>query len=293
MSLLIPVAFTQKFHDDFIMLAQQKESRLESTVRTDPDNLNGKFGYFDRIGATEMSPSTGRHSDTQITSTPHSRRRISLRDFDWADLIDKKDMRRMMQSGQLPPRYKENAVWGANRKKDDLIIAAASGNAYSMDENDAATAVPLPASQKVPVDASGLTLAKLLITKEIISGADVDEDEEITFALSNKQVTNLLNTTEVKSADYNTVKALAEGKINSFLGFNFKRTQRLAVDGSGDRLCLAYAKSGIGLAVGQEIESDIGPRRDKRNSIQVYVDMGMDGTRIEDEKVVEIACQES
>jgi hypothetical protein len=162
-----------------------------------------------------------------------------------------------------------------------------------MDENDAATAVPLPASQKVPVDASGLTLAKLLITKEIISGAEVDEDEEITFALSNKQVTNLLNTTEVKSADYNTVKALSEGKINSFLGFNFKRTQRLAVDGSGDRLCLAYAKSGIGLAVGQEIESDIGPRRDKRNSIQVYVDMGMDATRIEDEKVVEIACQES
>lgn len=293
MSVEIPVAFVHKFRDDFIMLAQQKESRLQRTVRQDPDLLQGKAGYFDRIGATEAQEVTNRHGDTPLISTPHSRRRIILRDYDWADLIDKRDMRRMINAGQLPGRYRMNATWAMNRKKDDLIIAAANGNAYSMDEDDAATTVALPAAQKVVAAAGGMTVAKLLSAKEIIDGADVDEEEPRYCVLTAKQVTNLLNTTEVKSSDYNTVKALAEGKINTYLGFDFIRSERLTVDGSSDRLCLAYTQSALGIAIGQEIGVDIGPRRDKRNSIQVYVDMSFDATRIEDEKLVQIACVET
>ena len=292
MSIEIPVAFAQKFRGDFLMLAQQKESRLQRTTRQDPDQLDGKAGFFDRIGATAAQEVTSRHGDTPLISTPHSRRRIVLRDFDWADLIDKRDMRRMISAGQLPARYNQNATWAMNRKKDDLIIAAANGSAFSIDEDDGATAVPLPAAQKVLVQAAGFTLAKLLEAKEIIDGSDVDEEEPRFALVSAKQVTDLLNTTEIKSADFNTVKALAEGKINTFLGFDFIRTQRLTVDGSADRLCLIYTRSALGIAFGQEIGTDIGPRRDKRNSIQVYVDMSMDATRIEDEKLVQMACLE-
>ena len=216
MSLEIPVAFAQKFRGDFIMLAQQKESRLQSTVRQDPDQLMGKAGFFDRIGATEAQEVTSRHGDTPLISTPHSRRRIVLRDFDWADLIDKRDMRRMLSAGQLPSRYQQNATWGMNRKKDDLIIAAANGNAFSIDEDDAAATVALPAAQKIAVGAVGLTLAKVLQVNEILAGAEVDEEEPKFAIVTAKQITNMLNTTEVKSADFNTVKALVEGKINDF-----------------------------------------------------------------------------
>lgn len=296
MSLEIPVAFSQKFRGDFIMLSQQKESRLQRTVRQDPDQLMGKAGFFDRIGSTDAQEVTTRHGDTPLISTPHSRRRIVLRDFDWADLIDKRDMRRMISAGQLAPRYNQNAIWAMNRKKDDLIIAAAIGNAFAIDEDDGALAVPLPASQKVGVDiggvGSGLNLAKLLAAKEIIDGSDVDEDETRYAAVSAKQVTNLLETTEVKSADFNTVKALVEGRINTFLGFEFIRTQRLKTDVNGDRQNLFYTQSALGIAFGDEIATDIGPRRDKRNSIQVFVDMSMDATRIEDEKLVEVAARE-
>lgn len=297
MSFSIPIAFAQKYKDDVIMLSQQKESRLESCVRDDPDNMTGKAGYFERIGAVEAQENTSRHGDTQISSTPHSRRRIILRDFDWFDLIDKKDMRRLLIAGQLPSRYTMNAVWAMNRKKDDLIIAAAVGNAYSMDEDDTASAIALPSSQKVGVDVggagSGLNLQKLLTAKEIIDGSDIDEDEEKFAAVSAKQMTNLLNTTEITSQDYVTVKALVEGKVDTFLGFKFKRTERLTTDGNGDRQCLFWAKNAIGLAKGQEIETDIGPRRDKKNSTQVGVDFSMDATRVEDEKMVEVAARES
>jgi len=293
MSTQIPIAFVQKFHDDVIMLAQQKESRLERTVNGDPDHLVGKLGYFDRIAPTEVNEVTTRHGDTNLVNTQHSRRRIIQRDFDWADLIDRKDMRRFLNAGAMPAKYQRNAVMAMNRKKDTLIIEAASGNAYSMDEDDAATAVALPSAQKIAHGSAGLTLAKLLQAKEIIDGADFDEELPRYAVVSAKQVTNMLNTTEITSSDYATVKALSEGKIDSYLGFDFIRSERLQLDSNSHRLCLFYVEGAIGMAVGQEIEVDIGPRRDKKNSIQVYVDYAGDATRVEDEGVVEVACQES
>lgn len=299
MSLTIPISFTEKFRDDFIMLAQQKESRLRRTVRDDPDELSGRFGYFDRIHPTEMNEAQGRHADTVLVNTEHSRRRIGLRDLDWADLIDKKDMRRILAAGMLPAKYRDNAVWAANRKQDDLIIAAATGNAVSIDENNVATNVPLPAGQIVAVDHGGggnvgLTIAKLRQAKHILESSDIDEEEPRFFVATSEQLNlDLLATTEVTSSDFNTVKALAEGKINSFLGFEFIRSERLLLNSSGHRQNLAYTRTAMGLAIGQEIEVDIGPRRDKRNSTQVYVDMGLDATRVEDEKLVAVECLES
>lgn len=293
MSTEIPVAFAQKFHDDFIMLSQQKGSRLERTVRRDPDMLQGKFGHFDRIGKTEAAEILNRHGDTPLISTPHSRRRVGLRSFDWADLIDKRDVARMIAGGQLPARYSQNAVWAMGRKKDDLIISAANGNAVSIDEDDAATNVALPAAQKVAAGGTGLTIGKLRSAKQILDGSDVDEDEPRFAVVTSKQVQDLLATTEVTSSDFNTVKALVAGQINTFMGFEFIRTERLTVDGASDRLCLFYAASALGMAVGEEVMVDIGPRRDKRNSTQVYVNMDMDATRIEDEKLVQVACVET
>lgn len=290
MSTQIPVAFAQKFRGDFLMLSQQRGSRLRSTVRNDPDNLSGKAGYFERIGSTAMVERLTRHQDTPRVDTPHSRRRVTLRDFEWADLIDPQDVARMLANPQN--RYVMNAMWAAGRQIDDLIIAAANGNAYSMDSDDAATAVALPSAQKVAVASTGLTLAKLLSTKEILDGAEVDPEEPRYCIVTAKQVTNMLNTTEIKSSDYNSVKALAEGRIDTFLGFKFIRSERLT-NSSTTRYCLAYAMSGIGFAIGQEIVTDIGPRRDKGNSTQVYLSMTFGSTRIEDAKVVQIACLES
>jgi len=290
LSTQIPVSFAIKFRDDFLMLSQQRGSRLRGAVRTDPDYLQGKSGYFERIGATAMVERLSRHQDTPRVDTPHSRRRVSLRDFEWADLIDPQDVARMMANPQN--RYVMNAMWAAGRQIDDLIIAAANGNAYSMDSDDAATAVALPSAQKVAVASTGLTVDKMLQAKQILDAADVDEMEPRFAIVTSKQVKDLLNTTEVKSADYNSVKALSEGRIDTYLGFKFIRTERLT-NASTTRYCLFYAQTGLGLATGAEITTDIGPRRDKGNSTQVYLAMTFGATRIEDAKVVQVACQES
>jgi len=45
-------------------------------------------------------------------------------------------------------------------------------------------------------------------------------------------------------------------------------------------------------AVGADIAVDIGPRRDKRNSTQVYCSASFGATRMEEGKVLEIKCAE-
>jgi hypothetical protein len=88
-------------------------------------------------------------------------------------------------------------------------------------------------------------------------------------------------------------KALVQGEIDTFMGFNFIRTERLDTNSSSNRLVLAFAKSGIGLAVGSDIQTRISERADKNYATQVFLSMTIGATRIEDEKVVEIECTES
>lgn len=286
MSINIPVAHVEQYRDNVIMQAQQKGSRLMATVRND-GQVVGRTVYYERIGPTAAKQVTTRHADTPLTDTPHSRRRAEMSDWDWADLVDNVDRVRTIYD---PTNfYAVNGAWAIGRALDDVIIAAMNGNSY--EGQSGATVTAFPAAQKVAVAASGLTIAKLLAARELLDAADVDPELKRFIAVTAKQVTDLLNTTEVKSSDYNTVKALAQGQIDTFMGFQFVRCQRLTNDGSGNRLVLAYTEAAMGVGMGQELMVDIGPRRDKRNAIQVYVCASIAATRIEDEQIVQIACQ--
>jgi hypothetical protein len=182
-------------------------------------------------------------------------------------------------------------MYAAKRKKDEIIIGALGGTAY--EGKDGTTAVTLPSAQKITSGSAALTLTKLLSAKEIMDGADVDEEIARYFVLSSKQVTNLLNTTEIKNADYNTVKALAEGKIDTFLGFKFIRTEKLLTNASSERLCYAYTQTAMGLAINKDMKSEVGKNPDKSFATVGYIELDMGATRIEDKEVVQIACTES
>jgi len=102
----------------------------------------------------------------------------------------------------------------------------------------------------------------------------------------------LLGTTQVTSSDFNTVKALANGEVNSFLGFNFIVSNRLSKTGNL-RSNLVWCMDGIKLAVGQDLISRIDERADKGYATQVYNCMSIGATRMEEEKVVTIESYEA
>jgi|TARA_R100000482_G_scaffold92512_1_gene38274 hypothetical protein len=287
MSVQITTAFVEQYKSNVFHLAQQKGSRLRDAVRT--ETVTGKSHFFERIGDTAALKRTSRHSDTPRVDTPHSRRKVTMDDYDWADLIDQEDKVRMLISPQS--EYAMSGAWAMGRAMDDAIISAASGNAFG--GVSGGTTVALPSGQKIVHASAGLTLTKLISAKEVLDAADTDPDEPRYMVVSAKQLSDLLGSTTITSADFNSVKALVQGELDTFLGFNFIRSERLETDSNSDRLVLGFCQSAIGLALGRDIETRISERADKNYATQVFLSMTIGATRVEDEKVVQIACQES
>ena len=286
MSFQITTAFVNQFGANIDLLSQQKDSRFMGRIRM--ESQTGEIGFYEQIGATAAVERTSRHGDTPRVDTPHARRSVTMQTFEWADLIDQADRVRLL----IDPTssYAKSAMMAMNRSRDDIIIEAALGTAKT--GKNGTTNVVLPATQKVAAAATGLTIAKLRAASQIINANDVDPDIRRYMAITAQQLDNLLATTEITSSDFNTVKALVEGKVNEFMGFTFLRSERLTLDSNSDRQIIAWAEDGILLAQGSNNITRITERDDKSYSTQVFRSEDFGATRMEEDKVVEIACVE-
>ena len=295
MSFEVPTAFVQQYKANLTHLLQQKGSVLRDTVTV--ESQNAEFAFYDRIGSTEANEVNTRHGDTPLNNTPHDRRRIGLRDFDWADLIDRPDRIRLLVDPTGP--YTVNAMWALGRKMDDVIIQRATGSAWTGKTGSVEVTFPT-STQQIAVNYvesggaanSNLTVGKLRRCLEIFQANEVGDDMEKIVVVTSNQLHAMLIQTPIISSDYNTVRALAEGRVDTFMGFRFRRCERLAKSGN-NRSVLVYTKDAITMAMGEDITVDVGPRRDKRNATQIYVCATLDATRMEEKKVVEILCDES
>jgi hypothetical protein len=287
MSSQITTAFVQQYSNNVQMLSQQKGSLLRGVV--DSETVRGKNSFFDQVGVATAQKRVSRHSDTPQIDTPHSRRRVSLVDYEYADLIDNADRIRTL----IDPTssYALAAAYAMGRAMDDEIIAAISGTAYTGETGS--TSTPLPSAQKITeASTGGLTLDKLRNAKQILDLADVDPSLPRYMVIGPKGLSDLLNNTTITSSDYNTIKALVQGELNTFMGFNFIVSNRLSI-ASSKRLNLAFVGDGVKLALGQDVVTRIDERADKGYSTQVYVSMSMGATRMEESKCVTIESYEA
>lgn len=279
----ISQAFVEQFKGNLLHLNEQQGSRLRATVTE--QSVTGEKFHFERVGNVAAVQKTTRHTPTPVLDVPHSRRTGDMQDFQWADMIDKEDRVRML----IEPRnaYAKAGNNAMNHVYDDLIIGAALGDATDGD----GASIALPSSQIIVDGGTGLTLEKLMISREIMETKENDPDEEKIMLVSAKQITNLLNTTEVTSADYNSVKALVAGAVDTFMGFRFIRTERLPKTATV-RDCVAYTGSSLGLAVGADITTRIDELPTTSYATQVYLAFTAGATRIKDEGVIKIGCAE-
>ena len=287
MSTNITTAFVEQYSANVQLLSQQTGSLLRDKVRV--ESVVGKNAFFDQIGSVTATVRSSRHSDTPQADTPHSRRRVSLADYEFADLIDDLDKVRML--ADPTSSYAQAAAYAMGRAMDDAIIAAATGTAYTGVAGGTSTA--LPAGQIITeASTGGLTIAKLRQAKKILDLNDVDPSIARYIIVGPKQIDDLLGTTEVTSSDFNTVKALAMGDVNSFLGFNFIVSNRLAI-ASSKRALIAFAQDGLLLGVGKDVTARIDERADKGYATQVYYSAAFGATRMDESKVVKIEAHEA
>lgn len=296
MSQEIDTALVNTYRSNIEIQFQQKMSRLRPTVMQ--ETQNSEYDYFDRIGPVEAMDVPGRHADTQYSDTPHTRRRNQTKPKFFADLIDKRDKLRML--ADPTSSYVQNAVMALNRSIDRQIAVAASGTAYSGKQGETAVAFD-SANQRIAVDYvesgaaanSNLTIGKLRQAKFLFDKSEaVEEGEAIYMVITASQLQSLLRTTEVTSADYNSVKALVRGEVDTFMGFTFIRTELLTKSGN-NRTVIAYPQSAITLGVAEDMTIEVDRLPGKHYSVQVYVSLDMGAVRMWEPKVVEILCDET
>ena len=183
------------------------------------------------------------------------------------------------------------------RALDEVIVDAVRGTSFTGENGS--TSVTLPVGQKIVAGGTGLTIAKLIAAKKLLDTADIDGEGRF-IAVTSAQLADLLNTTQVTSTDYNSVKALVQGELETFLGFSFVRVDGLRIDGSKilpiltatDRACVAWQRDQVVLGLGAQPSARITERADKNYSTQVFYSMSAGATRMQEVGVVEIACFE-
>lgn len=287
MSFQVTEAFVQQFSANFVHLAQQETSRLGSRVRVE-SGIVGESKKINRIGATAAQRKTTRHGDTPLIETPHSTRWIDLDDYEWADLVDQLDKKKMLASPDS--EYLKAGVAAMNRSKDRVIYDAARGAARTSSGTTA-----LPSAQKIAHGSTGLTKAKIIQAKKIFRGNEADEEngEQLYFTYTDVALEDVLGDTTLTSSDYLAVQMLQSGSAKGrWMGFEWVPYQNVATGDAGATYYLeAWAKSGVALGVGAEIMTRLTERADKSYALQPYACMSIGAVRIDDAKVVEIAIQ--
>lgn len=283
----LPAHYTTEFSTNWIHRTQQTKGRLDAWV--EDLSFNGERKRFDRIGAQNSRKRTERKGPTIIQDPELDSRWAYRASYELTNLLDRDDAKNL---GQLVLPTSDLVASHANayhRDADDVAWSAAIDPVMTGELG--ATEYALPSTQVIAHGGTGLTLAKLIAANELLEDADLEDGQPRVLCVTANQLTDLLNTTEVRSADFNSVKALVNGEVNTFMGFQFVKIKRLPKTGT-TRSCPGWVKGSIKRLKGEK-SSRIDLRPDLSYSTQIASMYQLGATRIYDEGTVVIECTEA
>lgn len=306
-------AHIAQYSSNVRMLAEETRALLRQICEI--KSVQGGMFYGDRLAGSNWVRRTGRHSPSPYTPAQHDRRRGWIYDDEWGDFLDKQDEEKVLVD--YKGKFVTLAVNGGNRSENSLVIDALGGASYGVTVASSASGAEsistinnydsgecrliagsgvlvTAGSNHSDTTATALTVAKLALCGQLLDAAGFTEANGL--GMPRYFITNaynkwqLLQTTEVKSIDYNTVKALAEGKIDTFMGFKFLFLEALNTDATETDCINSYAcvQGAIALGVGQEIQTQVYPRGDYSNAWYCYASASKGATRQEGPGVIEI-----
>lgn len=295
--------YTTEFTENWMHLVQQTNHRLgDCCIKT---TVKGKAKTMNQIGKVEGRKITTRNGKTIPQDHPFAKRWIRTEAFDCVYHEDEWDEELLGEVSSPRSDVVQAHTYAYYRSCDQTIIDALEGTAY-VGENGTDT-VSLGSGQQVAVNYiyggtgsnSGMTLAKIIKAKSILGvneayGQSGNKDDMLCAIVSQVQLDDLLNNVDqTTSADYAAVRALVDGEVDYFMGFKFVRSQLLTLVAATDvRTCIFYAKTGIAYASnGHKIRFSI--RDDLNETLQIRTKWRHGATRLEEEKVVLVYCDES
>lgn len=286
---------TQQFTANVELLLQQKGSKLRNAVTV--GMYKGKQGSpVNQIGAVNAQRVTQRFGPMPRVDAGVDRRWVYPVSYDLPQLIDTIDELKTI----VDPRsaYATNAMYAMGRAMDDEIITAVFGTNKTGETG--ATSTTFTSGNIVGVNTGGtdssLNVAKLRAAKKILMANEVDlENDPLFCIISADEHDALLGDIQVTSLDFNNKPVLVEGRVMSFMGFNFIHCERIP-DGTDDQSGTStaipvWAKSGMHLGIWNDIQSRASQRNDLQNEPwQLYTTGSFGATRLQETKVCKIWC---
>lgn len=245
MTIGISTAFVASFSDDVKHSYQSYGSGLLNRIRIKND-VTGSTHKFHKMGKGLATPRIPQ-SDVVPMNVTNSSATATLSDWVAPEYTDKFDLEKISYDER--EELKKTVSGAIVRRLEELVLVALDAGASSTQvaENFGGTA-------------SGLTVTKLRRAKRLMDAAGVPMQDR-TVAHDSIGLEQLLGSTAVTSSDYNNVKALVSGEIDTFLGFKFicfeDRTEGGIVTTANVTKNFAFHKDAVGLAIGMDIRTEI------------------------------------
>lgn len=280
MAISLSNAFVQLF-DAEVKQAYQAKAQLVGAVRQ-RRGVEGSTVKFPKVG---KGVATARIPQTDVTpmNVGFSQVTATLADWNAAEYSDIFSQQKVnFDERQELVQVVANAI---GRRQDQIILDAL-----------AASSTSLTVSNDIGGSDTNMNVAKLREAKKLLDKNNVPfEGRHI--VLHANSLASLLSETSVTSSDFNTVKALVSGEVNTFLGFTFhilgdRSEGGLAIDGSNDRTLFAFHRDAVGYAEG------IAPRTEvnyvpEKTSFLVNALFSAGAIAIDAEGIVQITAREA
>jgi hypothetical protein len=246
MAISISNAFVTLF-DTEVKQAYQADAVLRNTVRL-RTGVTASSHKFPRIGAGVAQVRVPQTDVTPLNVT-YSQATVNLTDYiaaEYSDIFNQAKVN--FDERQELVQVVAKAI---GRRSDQMIIDALAGSGTS-----------LTVANSIGGATTNMNMAKLREAQRLMNANNVPMEERY-IVMHASQLSNLLSETQVTSSDFNSVKALVQGEINTFMGFTFNvigdRTEGgLTGGGSGvDRVVYAYHKMSVGMAEAMAVRSEI------------------------------------
>ena len=280
MAINLSTAFVTLF-DAEVKQAYQAEAMLRGAVRV-RSGVEGSTYKFPKIGkgvAQVRVPQT----DVTPLNVTYGQVTVTLGDFiaaEYSDIF-------MQQKVNFDERRELVQVVSKaiGRRQDQIILDALNASGTS-----------LTVSNDIGGTDTNMNVAKLRDAKKKLDAGNVPSGDRHIIIHANS-LASMLSETSVTSSDFNTVKALVAGEINTFLGFMFhvmgdRAEGGLPIDGSSDRTIYAFHKDAIGMAEGIAPKTEINYVPEK-TSFLIASMFSAGAVAIDDEGIVKITARDT
>ena len=280
MAINLSTAFVTLF-DAEVKQAYQAEAMLRGAVRV-RSGVEGSTYKFPKIGkgvANIRIPQT----DVTPLNVTYGQVTVTLSDYIAAEYSD------IFMQAKVNFDERRELVQvvskAIGRRQDQIILDALSASSTS-----------LTVSNDIGGTDTNMNVAKLRDAKKKLDAGNVPAGDRHIIIHANS-LASMLSETSVTSSDFNTVKALVAGEINTFLGFTFhvmgdRAEGGLPLDGSSDRTIYAFHKDAVGMAEGIAPKTEINYVPEK-TSFLIASMFSAGAVAIDDEGIVKITARDT